>query len=63
MVEDTTESSERRVRLLTFLEAQGVLRVSHQTLYKLIRQGLPSHKIGGRRMFIEHEVLDWVRSQ
>jgi len=30
----------------TFLEAQKFLRISHQTLYKLMNEGLPSHKMG-----------------
>ena len=63
MVEDPNASGESRLTLLTFREAQSLLRVSHQTLYKLMGQGLPSHKIGGRRMFIEQEVLVWVKSQ
>ena len=32
--------------LFTFAEAKEFLRMSHQTLYKLMEQGLPSHKIG-----------------
>ena len=32
----------------TFREAQDFLNISHETLYKLIEQGLPSHKIGGK---------------
>ena len=30
----------------TFQEAQEFLSISHNTLYKLMEQGLPSHKIG-----------------
>ena len=47
--------------LLTFQEAQDFLRISHQTLYKLIRQGLPSHHVGRKRVFIRQELMDWVR--
>ena len=32
--------------LFTFAETQEFLRVGHQTLYKLMKEGLPSHKIG-----------------
>ena len=46
--------------LFTFAEAQELLRVSHQTLYKLIDQGLPSHKIGNKRMFLKEDLLKWI---
>ena len=46
--------------LLTFAEAQEFLRVSHQTLYKLMEQGLPSHKIGSKRMFLKEDLLKWI---
>jgi excisionase family DNA binding protein len=46
---------------LTFQEAQGFLGVSHQTLYKLIKEGLPSHKIGKKRVFLEEELLKWIK--
>ena len=49
--------------MLTFQEAQDFLRVSHQTLYKLMREGLPSHKVGRKRMFLRSELLDWVRAR
>ncbi len=35
--------------------------MSHQTVYSLMRQGLPSHKIGKRRMFLKDELLQWVK--
>ena len=47
--------------LLTFAEAQEFLRVSHQTLYKLIKEGLPSHKIGNKRMFFKEDLLTWIK--
>lgn len=46
--------------LFTFAETQEFLRVSHQTLYKLINEGLPSHKIGTKRMFLKEDLLKWV---
>ena len=49
--------------LLTFEEAQELLRVSHQTVYNLMRRGLPSHKVGKRRMFLKDELLQWIREQ
>lgn len=47
--------------ILTFEEAQEFLRVSHQTVYNLMRQGLPSHKVGKKRMFLKDELLQWVK--
>jgi excisionase family DNA binding protein len=47
--------------LFTFSEAQEFLRVSHETLYKLMKEGLPSHKIGGRRMFLKEDLVDWIK--
>ena len=54
---------ERKIERMcfTFQEAQQFLGVSHQTLYKLIRQGLPSHKIGRKRVFIKEELIQWVK--
>jgi excisionase family DNA binding protein len=47
--------------LFTFAEAQEFLRVSHQTIYKLMEQGLASHKIGSKRMFLKEDLLKWIR--
>ena len=47
--------------LYTFAEAQEFLRVSHQTLYKLIKEGLPSHKISNKRMFLKEDLLKWIK--
>ena len=47
--------------LFTFAETQEFLRVSHQTLYKLINEGLPSHKIGTKRMFLKEDLLKWIK--
>lgn len=58
---DAGQKIERVV--LTFAEAQEFLRVSHQTLYNLMRQGLPSHKVGKKRMFLRDELLQWVKER
>jgi excisionase family DNA binding protein len=47
--------------LFTFSEAQELLRVSHQTLYNLMKEGLPSHKIGSKRMFLKEDLIEWVK--
>jgi len=45
----------------TFAEAQEFLGVSHQTLYKLISEGLPSHKIGKKRVFLKEDLIQWIK--
>ena len=47
--------------LFTFSEAQEFLRVSHQTIYKLMNEGLPSHKIGAKRMFLKEDLIKWIK--
>lgn len=47
--------------LYTFAEAQEFLRVSHQTIYNLMKEGLPSHKIGNKRMFLKEDLLKWIK--
>ncbi len=46
---------------LTFQETQEFLGVSHQTLYKLMREGLPSHKIGKKRVFLKDDLIHWIK--
>jgi excisionase family DNA binding protein len=46
---------------LTFAEAQQFFGISHQTLYKLIGQGLPSHKIGKKRVFLKEDLVRWIK--
>jgi hypothetical protein len=53
-----TEKVERV--FLTFVEAQGFFDVSHETLYKLMKQDLPSHKIGHKRVFLKNELIKWI---
>jgi excisionase family DNA binding protein len=45
---------------LTFAEAQEFLGVSHQTVYRLMKQGLPSHKIGKKRVFLKQDLTKWI---
>ena len=44
-----------------FMEAQEFLDVSHQTIYKLMKEGLPSHKIGKKRVFLKEDLERWIR--
>ncbi|MFC1938848.1 helix-turn-helix domain-containing protein [Chloroflexota bacterium] len=46
---------------LTFTEAQEFLGVSHQTVYKLMKEGLPSHKIGKKRVFLKEDLIRWIK--
>jgi len=45
----------------TFQEAQEFLGISHQTLYKLMAEGLPSHKIGKKRVFLKEDLIRWIK--
>ena len=45
----------------TFAEAQEFLSVSHQTIYKLMKGGLPSHKIGNKRVFLKEDLVRWIK--
>jgi len=59
----TRKKPEKEVErvLFTFAEAQEFLRVSHQTLYNLMKEGLPSHKIGNKRMFLKEDLMKWIQ--
>jgi excisionase family DNA binding protein len=46
---------------LTFAEAQQFLGVSHQTIYKLMKEGLSSHKIGKKRVFLKEDLVNWIK--
>lgn len=46
---------------LTFQEAQEFLSISHQTVYRLMAQGLPSHKIGKKRVFLKEDLVRWIK--
>jgi excisionase family DNA binding protein len=45
----------------TFAEAQEYLGISHQTVYKLMKEGLPSHKIGKKRVFLKEDLERWIK--
>jgi len=45
----------------TFEEAQQFLNISHDTLYKLMKRGLPSHKIGRKRVFLIEDLIQWIK--
>ncbi|MCL2679758.1 MAG: helix-turn-helix domain-containing protein [Dehalococcoidia bacterium] len=47
---------------LSFTEAQEFLNISHQTLYKLMAEGLESHKIGKKRVFLKEDLVNWIKT-
>ncbi len=44
----------------TFQETQEFLNISHETLRQLMKQGLPSHKIGRKRVFLIKDLIQWI---
>ena len=61
MAQENEQGRDIEPIFLTFQEAQQFLRVSHQTIYNLMKQGLPSHKIGRKRVFLREELVQWIR--
>ncbi len=59
----TRKKPEKEVERIffTFSEAQEFLKVSHQTIYKLMEEGLPSHKIGAKRVFLKEDLIRWIK--
>lgn len=57
---DKDKSSIDRI-FFTFQETQEFLKVSHQTIYKLMKQGLPSHKVGKKRVFLKEDLVKWIK--
>ncbi len=51
-------------KLLTVAEASAYLRVSRGTLYTLMKKGeIKSLKIGGKRLFLESELIAYIEKQ
>ncbi|MBA7558293.1 hypothetical protein ES705_51091 [subsurface metagenome] len=44
----------------TLQETQEFLNISHETIRKLMKQGLPSHKIGRKRVFLIKDLIQWI---
>jgi excisionase family DNA binding protein len=61
MTEESKNSQDIQRIYMTFQEAQKFLGVSHQTIYRLMKQGLASHKIGKKRVFLKEELVRWIR--
>ena len=58
--EDKNAQDTQRI-FMTFQEAQEFLGVSHQTIYRLMKQGLISHKIGKKRVFLREDLIQWIK--
>lgn len=58
--EKNTQDSQRI--FMTFQEAEEFLGVSHQTIYRLMGQGMASHKIGKKRVFLKEELIQWIKA-
>ena len=63
MARKKIEKSEKHIERIffTFSEAQEFLGVSHQTIYKLLKQGLKSHKIANKRVFLKEDLINWIK--
>jgi excisionase family DNA binding protein len=61
MSEENKDKQDIQRIYMTFQEAQKFLGVSHQTIYRLMKQGLASHKIGKKRVFLKEELIRWIR--
>lgn len=60
MDKEKTNKKVERI-FFTFTETQEFLGVSHQTIYKLMKEGLPSHKIGKKRVFLKEDLVKWIK--
>ena len=61
MTKESEDKQDIQRIFLTFQEAQEFLGVSHQTIYRLMKQGLASHKIGKKRVFLKEELIQWIK--
>ncbi len=57
-----TQSKQAVERIfLDFTETQEYFGVSHATIYRLMKSGLPSHKIGKKRVFLKEDLVNWIK--
>jgi excisionase family DNA binding protein len=49
--------------LLTSAEVKKALKISHNTLLKLIKQGLPYLKLGRDYRFPRREIEEWIQKK
>ena len=48
-------------KFLSMAEVAEFLGISRQSIYRLLSQGMPRYKLGGRRIFDREELIDWVK--
>jgi len=48
-------------KFLSIAEVTEFLGISRQTIYRLLSQGMPCYKLGGRRIFDREELIEWVK--
>ena len=60
--EDTTIQDDKKIERIfySYREAQEFLNVSHETVRQLMMKGLPSHKIGRKRVFLIKDLIRWI---
>ncbi|MCL2825491.1 MAG: helix-turn-helix domain-containing protein, partial [Polyangiaceae bacterium] len=44
---------------LTTTEVAAVLQIHPKHVYRLIKKGLPAHRVGGQWRFLSEEILEW----
>jgi excisionase family DNA binding protein len=49
-------------KFISIGEVIKLLGMSRQTVYKLLDEGMPSYKLGGRRIVDRDELIAWVKS-
>ena len=47
--------------MLTIQEVAEMLKMHVNTINKLVKEGMPSYKIGKSRRFDEKEVIEWIK--
>jgi putative molybdopterin biosynthesis protein len=56
-------SSHPAGELLNSQEVSALLRVHRKQVYRLMRRGLPAHRVGGEWRFVRGEILAWVEKR
>jgi excisionase family DNA binding protein len=62
--ETSVRASKMFENLMTVKEVAALLRVSPQTLYKMLEQrSIPAVKVGSQWRFDREQIRDWIRKQ
>jgi len=49
-------------KMITITELAEAFKTTKKNVHSWIAQGLPSYKIGGRRLFDEDEIKEWIKT-